>query len=37
LQAGVADAEAGNALTSAIVRVAAKGVEVLMRPKPQAR
>jgi Xaa-Pro aminopeptidase len=37
LQVGVADAKAGNALTSAIVRVATKGVEVLVRSKPQAR
>jgi Xaa-Pro aminopeptidase len=37
LQVGVADAEAGNALISAIVRVAAKGPEVLVRSKPQAR
>jgi Xaa-Pro aminopeptidase len=31
LQVGAADAKAGNALTSAIVRVAAKGAEVLVR------
>lgn len=37
LQVGAADAEAGNALTSAIVHVAAKGPEVLLRSKPQAR
>jgi len=37
LQIGAADAKAGNALTSAIVRVAAKGPEVLVRSKPQAR
>jgi Xaa-Pro aminopeptidase len=37
LQAGAADAKAGNALTSAIVRVAAKGAEVLVRSRPQAR
>jgi Xaa-Pro aminopeptidase len=37
LQVGVADAKAGNVLTSAIVRVAAKGPEVLVRSKPQAR
>jgi Xaa-Pro aminopeptidase len=37
LQVGAADAKAGNVLTSAIVRVAAKGPEVLVRSKPQAR
>jgi Xaa-Pro aminopeptidase len=37
LQIGAADAKAGNALMSAIVRVAAKGAEVLLRSKPQAR
>jgi len=37
LQVGAADAKAGNALTSAIVRVAAKGAEVLVRSRPQAR
>ena len=37
LQVGAADAKAGNALISAIVRVTAKGVEVLVRSKPQAR
>jgi Xaa-Pro aminopeptidase len=37
LQVGAADAEAGNVLTSAIVRVTAKGPEVLVRSKPQAR
>jgi Xaa-Pro aminopeptidase len=37
LQIGAADAEAGNALMSAIVRVTAKGAEVLVRSKPQAR
>jgi Xaa-Pro aminopeptidase len=37
LQIGAADAKAGNALTSAIVRVAAAGHEVLVRSKPQAR
>ena len=31
LQVGAADAKAGNALMSAIVRVAAKGAEVLVR------
>jgi Xaa-Pro aminopeptidase len=31
LQAGAADAKAGNALLSAIIRVAAKGTEVLVR------
>jgi len=34
LQVGAADAEAGNILTSAIVRIAAKGPEVLVRSKP---
>jgi Xaa-Pro aminopeptidase len=37
LQVGAADAKAGNALLSAIVRIAAKGAEVLVRSKPQAR
>jgi Xaa-Pro aminopeptidase len=37
VQVGAADAKAGNALLSAIVRVAAKGAEVLVRSKPQAR
>jgi Xaa-Pro aminopeptidase len=37
LQVGAADPEVGNVLTSAIVRVAAKGPEVLVRSKPQAR
>jgi Xaa-Pro aminopeptidase len=37
LQVGAADAKAGNALTSAIVRNAAKGTEVLVRSRPQAR
>jgi hypothetical protein len=37
LQVGTADAKAGNALMSAIVRVTAKGAEVLVRSKPQAR
>jgi Xaa-Pro aminopeptidase len=37
LQVGAADAEAGNVLTSAIVRVAAKGTEVLVCSRPQAR
>jgi Xaa-Pro aminopeptidase len=37
LQVGAADAKAGNALISAIVRVTAKGAEVLVRSKPQAR
>jgi Xaa-Pro aminopeptidase len=37
LQVGAADAKAGNVLTSAIVRVAAAGYEVLVRSKPQAR
>jgi len=37
LQVGAADAKAGNVLTSAIVRVAAKGPEVLVRSNPQAR
>jgi len=36
LQVGAAEAKAGNALISAIVRVAAKGTEVLIRSKPQA-
>jgi Xaa-Pro aminopeptidase len=36
LQVGAADAKTGNALMSAIVRVAAKGQEVLVRSKPQA-
>ncbi len=36
LQVGAAEAKAGNALISAIVRVAAKGAEVLVRSKPQA-
>ena len=37
VQVGAADAKADNALLSAIVRVAAKGAEVLVRSKPQAR
>ena len=37
LQVGAADAKAGNVLMSAIVRVAAKGTEVLVRSRPQAR
>jgi Xaa-Pro aminopeptidase len=37
LQVGAADPEVGNVLTSAIVRVAAKGPEVQVRSKPQAR
>jgi Xaa-Pro aminopeptidase len=37
MQIGAADLKAGNALLSAIVRVAAKGPEVLVRSKPQAR
>jgi Xaa-Pro aminopeptidase len=37
LQVGAADAKAGNVLISAIVRVAAKGAEVLVRSRPQAR
>ena len=37
LQVGAADAKAGNALISAIVHVTAKGAEVLVRSKPQAR
>jgi Xaa-Pro aminopeptidase len=37
LQVGAADAKVGNALISAIVRVTAKGAEVLVRSKPQAR
>jgi Xaa-Pro aminopeptidase len=37
LQVGAADAKAGNALTSAIVRITAKGTEVLVRSRPQAR
>jgi len=37
LQVGAADAKAGNALISAIVHVAAKGTEVLVHSKPQAR
>jgi Metallopeptidase family M24 len=37
LQAGAADAKAGNVLISAIVRVAATGAEVLVRSRPQAR
>jgi len=37
LQVGTADAEAGHVLMSAIVRVAAKGADVLVRSKPQAR
>jgi len=37
LQVGTADAEAGHVLMSAIVRVAAKGADVLIRSKPQAR
>jgi Xaa-Pro aminopeptidase len=37
LQVGAADAKAGNVLISAIVRVAAKGTEVLVCSRPQAR
>jgi Xaa-Pro aminopeptidase len=37
LQVGAADAKAGNALMSAIVRVVAKGAEVPVRSRPQAR
>jgi len=37
VQVGAADLKAGDALLSAIVRVAAKGAEVLVRSKPQAR
>jgi Xaa-Pro aminopeptidase len=37
LQVGAADANAGNVLISAIVRVAATGVEVFVRSRPQAR
>jgi Xaa-Pro aminopeptidase len=37
LQVGVTDAKAGNVLMSAVVHVAAKGTEVLVRSKPQAR
>jgi Xaa-Pro aminopeptidase len=37
LQVGTADTEAGNVLMSAIVRVAAKGTDVLIRSKSQAR
>ena len=37
LQVGADDAKAGNALMSAIVRVTAKGAEVLVRSRPQAR
>jgi len=37
LQIGTADAKAGNVLTSAIVRVAANGTEVLVCSRPQAR
>ena len=37
LQVGAADAKAGNVLMSAIVRVAAKGTEVLVCSRPQAR
>jgi Xaa-Pro aminopeptidase len=37
LQVGTADVEAGHVLMSAIVRVAAKGADVLVRSKPQAR
>jgi Xaa-Pro aminopeptidase len=37
MQVGAADLKAGDALLSAIVRVAAKGAEVLVRSKPQAR
>ena len=37
LQIGAADTKAGNALTSAIVRVTAKEAEVLVRSRPQAR
>jgi hypothetical protein len=36
LQVGAADAKAGNVLTSAIVRVAAKETEVLVCSRPQA-
>ena len=36
LQVGAADAKAGNVLMSAIVRVAAKGTEVLVCSRPQA-
>jgi Xaa-Pro aminopeptidase len=37
LQVGVADAEAGNALLSAIVRCTAKGAEILARSPPPSR
>jgi Xaa-Pro aminopeptidase len=37
LQVGVTDAKAGNVLMSAVVHVASKGTEVLVRSKPQAR
>jgi Xaa-Pro aminopeptidase len=37
VQAGTADAKAGNVLMSAIVRVAATGAEVLVRSRSQAR
>jgi Xaa-Pro aminopeptidase len=37
LQIGATDAEAGNVVLSAIVRVAAKGAEVLVCSNPQAR
>jgi Xaa-Pro aminopeptidase len=37
MQVGAADAKAGNALMSAIVRVTAKGADILVRSKPQAR
>jgi Xaa-Pro aminopeptidase len=37
LQVGAADANAGNVLISAIVRVAATGAEVLVGSKPRAR
>jgi Xaa-Pro aminopeptidase len=37
LQVGAADANAGNALISAIVRVAVTGAEVLVRSRPQPR
>jgi hypothetical protein len=36
LQVGAADAKAGNVLMSAIVRVAAKGTEILVCSRPQA-
>jgi Xaa-Pro aminopeptidase len=37
MQVGAADAKAGNALMSAIVRVTAKGADILVGSKPQAR